>query len=521
MVILVGKRALLQRYGGPERWSAPCAAWYERKEGPSCAPEVFDFAVTCLGGAHPHIVMSSSSEEGTTARKWACRRTVVARIELASPSDVAKAVESVDASDVLRLFDEADLDAVEWAKVGCGSCGGTCGESLEERYREAVREVREDLAPGPLRRPWQRHGWIPAAHAWIAANAPFDRRPASFSTHTVKNWAESCVLHVRVAGSEQRFWFKASPLRSDSVAGGEGRAGRSPADVAFQNAFVAPVSNEASLHAHLSERFPEVVARVHAVEPAKGWMLMEDASNLPMDAFGALAQRRFVLRAVASYGQLQRATGEGDALRELFAAGARDMRPRRLPAMFARVLSSRAALDGFSEFSKDRTLVDEMQRRCDALERRCRSTLVHSDLHGGNVLVRSDGGARILDFGDAVVSCPLFDDLTHGLFGKLGASLLERRYYPALGLTVAEGRALTSLSRPLRHVFVRTVGGARRLDVAQDCAAWHLTGSFPPIQRVIQAVGQAESSSSTCERMMRWATHSCHKAATHLRKRSR
>jgi hypothetical protein len=238
--------------------------------------------------------------------------------------------------------------------------------------RELTSSVEKWLAiargaPVPeARPPWARPGWFAESSRWLEERvAALGLRPSG-RLELVEQWPLSSVLRL------------------------ETDAGR-----VYLKAVFSIFRHEPALTQALAERHPGIVPEVLAVDTRCGLLLMRELRGSPV---GDLDIERWTeaLRVAAS---IQRDWTWREE--ELFALGAHD---RTLTALEADI---GAAFDAAGV--RRARFVPELERRCAELARGpLPQTLVHGDLHPGNVMV--DGAeTRIFDWSDACVSHPLFD----------------------------------------------------------------------------------------------------------------
>lgn len=171
---------------------------------------------------------------------------------------------------------------------------------------------------------------------------------------------------------------------------------------------------EAALLRLLGTLVPAHVVVPLAVDPARGWSLSPDggvtlrstttASAVPtaQDAGFEIAAWERMLR---EYAHLQRDLTAH--VPDLVAAGVPDLRPQRLPALFAELLDDPEVQAGLGD--KLAPLRARQDAYADAAALLAGSgiapTLQHDDLHDANVLVRGDKFA-FFDWGDSSVAHP-------------------------------------------------------------------------------------------------------------------
>lgn len=175
------------------------------------------------------------------------------------------------------------------------------------------------------------------------------------------------------------------------------------------------------------------VLRPLAVDRDRGWMLLPDGGPRLRDlAPGDRGDHDLEawIRLLPVYAALQRSLE--DRADELVAAGVPDQRPARLPAILdglakADHLWNRLDAEDVASGAVARPALlgagEDVTRLTDTLAGSgIRSTIEHGDLHGGNILVGTDG-VRFYDWGDATVAHP---------FGTLTTTLRSIAYHVGL-----------------------------------------------------------------------------------------
>lgn len=192
----------------------------------------------------------------------------------------------------------------------------------------------------------------------------------------------------------------------------------------------------------LAERHPAIVPEVLAVDTRRGLLLMCELRGSPVGELDTECWSE-ALRVAAS---IQRDWAGRDE--DLFALGASDRTLTALEAEIGAAFDAGGVPRGW--------IVSELERRCTELAHGpLPQTLVHGDLHPGNVMV--DGAnSRIFDWSDACVSHPLFDlptflprcDDPAARDAMLDAYLDTWSDYGSRG----ELRALYEIAQPLAYV---------------------------------------------------------------------
>jgi Phosphotransferase enzyme family len=267
-------------------------------------------------------------------------------------------------------------DGLRW--VGLDGEPPDAADPLRPRLHDWLTEWRTNT-PGPtLRPPWSRSGWFARASAWMKTELAAAGRPAQGPVQPVQLWALSGILRTDTSGG--RVFLKAVP---------------------------AFFSHEPAVTRLLAQAFPNDVPSVLAVEPAEGWLLLDDFGDLTVgesgnddlweDSLGRLVamQRAFV--------------GRGD---DLLAFGCPERPMSALPDQLAEVLEHPPTLEsGRSPSDRRRIVAAVAQLVAEIEDIEMPSTLVHGDFHPWNVAL-VDARPVIFDWSDAALGNPLCDLVT-------------------------------------------------------------------------------------------------------------
>lgn len=227
--------------------------------------------------------------------------------------------------------------------------------------------------PHPLRVPWGYAGWLEAALAWIAEHAE-----GLHSWKELKSWSLSCV--IRAETGRGTVYFKAT------------------------NQQPALFANEPLVTQRLAERFPGRVPMPLAIDPERGWMLLEDFGPSLRETRGKDAPALVLV----DYPLLQQQTLGQET--ELLALGCVDRRPAHLLSELPLLLNDSDFLAPLTEEQHTKLLSVDWRTKIAAFtDTPC--ALVHGDLHTGNV---ASGKNNLLyfDWTDASVGLPWLDVLT-------------------------------------------------------------------------------------------------------------
>jgi hypothetical protein len=262
--------------------------------------------------------------------------------------------------------------------------------------------------------PWQRAGWFETCVAWIE-----DVLPDVFHVRQFATWCNSCILRVGAAAG--RSYVKASP---------------------------AYFAREPIVTAMLAELFPGRTPEVLAVDADRRWMVLEDLGDEPADGL-AVGER---LGALAAIAELHAASmSHVDALLD---GGCFDRRPDVLSAQIAALAADPTVPLPGDLAERFRAAVPRLQELCAELALSpIQPTLVHGDLHAGNVM-RTGGRFVVFDWTDACVADPFVDVLMFLTRLPDDPRLRARfgdRYFEAWGDVVSRSEAAeyAELAEPL------------------------------------------------------------------------
>ena len=234
--------------------------------------------------------------------------------------------------------------------------------------------------------PWVLPGWYATAAAWAGARLRDLGHGPVAAIQQVRSWGLSCVLRLQTPGG-----------------------------VAYLKALPPEYASEVALTRFLSARHPDHLPPVLATDDARRWLLLGDAGP-PMDDDDLTHWEA----AVTLLARLQIASA--DYLEQALRTGCPDQRPSALAAQVDRLVGDadvRAALDA-AEYARLRVLAPALKARCAQLAAYgLPSTVVHGDLHTGNIAIRR-GHPVFVDWGDGCVAHPFF-----ALF-----ALLDEHYFP-------------------------------------------------------------------------------------------
>lgn len=249
-------------------------------------------------------------------------------------------------------------------------------------HLDAVLAERASSTIPARRNAWALPGWFGEATAWIHQELSRHGIAATGPLEQFKTWSISCILQVPTSAGH--LYLKAAPWY---------------------------FAHEPRLTQVLSARFGPRVPDVLAIDPERRWVLMREFGGTLLGKVTDLARWEEALR---EYARIQVASC--DHLDGLFSVGCPDRRLEKLSAQVEALLADAEALvpttgGGLAEEEIQRLLASLPQFRalCAEVESDpVPPTLVHGDLHAGNIAV-TDEGALFFDWTDGCVGHPFLD----------------------------------------------------------------------------------------------------------------
>ena len=228
------------------------------------------------------------------------------------------------------------------------------------------------------RAPWALPGWHATAEAWVIDQLARLERSALCNLEPLKTWSISCVFKVITESGV--LYFKASrdlPL------------------------FV----NEGVTLTRLADLYPGSIPVPVALAPERGWMLLDDFG----EALGDDASLDQQVLMMQDYARLQ--INSSQKIPALLAAGCKDRRLDILLSQIEPLLADKLVLQRLNPDEHDK--VKQIAPRLHSLLIELMSlpvppTIMHGDLHAGNVVLTNDK-FLYFDWTDAAVSHPFFD----------------------------------------------------------------------------------------------------------------
>ncbi|HUQ42318.1 MAG TPA: hypothetical protein VM052_07435 [Candidatus Limnocylindrales bacterium] len=173
-----------------------------------------------------------------------------------------------------------------------------------------------------------------------------------------------------------------------------------------------PLAFEVPVTAALARWAPGLVTPVIAVDPARRFMLMDDAGERLREILERDRDIAHWTGIMLRYAQLQ--LGVAPRADELVAMGAPDRRAAVLVREFEAVIATDELLtiagshsSSPEELAALRALVPRIRAWADELAGTVPDSIQHDDLHDGQIFIK-DGVVRFLDWGDSNVSHPFY-----------------------------------------------------------------------------------------------------------------
>ena len=246
----------------------------------------------------------------------------------------------------------------------------------------------------PLRPPWARRGWFESASSWIQEQIHHLGYKLTGKIEQLRTWSISCVL------------------RAETNAG----------VLYFKQAAAIPLfGDEPAVTAGLSKFYPNHVPTVLATDNERGWLLLKDFGGaIGWDA--PLETREAMYR---TFAQIQ--LDAVNHVDELLGMGCLDRRLERLPTHLDGLLrdwETSPSRSDVTEAQRLRAIAPRLKAMCHELAGyNVPQTLVHGDLHFGNVAFQGDRFI-FFDWTDSCVTHPFLDAIN--IFGEEDAAKREQ-----------------------------------------------------------------------------------------------
>lgn len=310
-------------------------------------------------------------------------------------------------------------------------------------------------ADAPLRPPWSRPGFFEQAGTWMRETLSGTPWQLEAPVQQFRNWGISCVLRAPTARGD--VYFK--------VAGGS--------DL---------FADEPAVMQALGQSYPDLVPSPLAREPEQRWMLLADLGQ----PLRQNPDRELRIGAMTAHGRMQVALA--GQVEQLLADGLHDRQLATLPAQIEALLTDQnvKTVLGVELHARLAAAAPALYRLCEQLAAySVPPTVVHGDLHEGNIAVR-DGRLQVFDWTDACVAHPFFDLVT----------LLPSREQPA-GAALAERMLSEYLRLWERYETAERLREAWRLasiagSLHQLVSYRHIVAGLEPLSRWENADGLIE-----------------------------
>ena len=250
---------------------------------------------------------------------------------------------------------------------------------------QVIRAWFADLdSPSELRAPWEAIGWHAAACEWIGSQLASLGFTIQCPIVQQRAWGLSCTMKVGTENGD--VYFKATP----PFMAHEGLAMQAVAD-----------------------RCPELLPSPLAIEPERGWLLMQDYGSEMLHECPDITHWE---EALCLFSQAQ--VDQVERVHQWLSLNIPDRRLGRMVEMIDPLIASCSQMltggaNGLSdaELGDLRSLSMPLKLMCARLaDFGVPHTLVHGDL-GGNILIR-DGGYTFFDWTDVCISHPFFEMAT-------------------------------------------------------------------------------------------------------------
>lgn len=290
-----------------------------------------------------------------------------------------------------------------WVAINKGVLDPYASANELDAFNRAVREIQENNFP-PRGQPWFGPGWQLNAEVWINDQMASLGYQITAPIEEIRKWSLSCVL--KVPTNDGGFFFKA--------------AGPT-------NYF----ANEAIVTKGLAEMFPGRAPTPVAVDTVRNWMIISD--------FGRFnrwrVSNRHLVSMLATFASIQREAV--DRLPELERLGLVYHTLENLEKRIDEIIYQICKLGPLSavEGARLQSSTPLLKSMCKNLaQHRIPNTLLHGDLHGGNVAIRTVGDREefmFFDWADSCVGHPfldlivLFSEITPAERGQLAEAYLK------------------------------------------------------------------------------------------------
>ncbi|BCL36394.1 aminoglycoside phosphotransferase family protein [Nostoc sp. MS1] len=247
-------------------------------------------------------------------------------------------------------------------------------KSVIERY---LTEIESGDIP-ELRPPWAREGWLQAATQWIDEKLLELNYQRISPVECIKSWGISCVLRVNTSRGK----------------------------IYLKEASTLPLfCNEPLVTVELANLFPVNVPNVLSIDNQRHWMLLADFGQ-PVGRNAPIKVQKDIYRVFA---QVQIKSVQ--YIDKLLSVGCLDRRLDWLATQIDVLFNDEIALSQLQaeEIKQLKNLAPHLKKLCCQLASyQIPQTLVHGDLHLGNVAFYQDN-YLFFDWTDCCISHPFFD----------------------------------------------------------------------------------------------------------------
>ncbi len=247
-------------------------------------------------------------------------------------------------------------------------------KSVIKKY---LTEIENNNIP-QLRPPWAKAGWFNSASQWISEQLQELNYQQLAPVECIKTWGISCVLRVRTNNG----------------------------NIYLKESSTLPLfCNEPVVTKELAKLFPENIPTVLSIDSERYWMLLADFGE-PIGRSSSVNVKKDVYRLLA---QIQIKSVEH--IDNLLNVGCLDRRLEKLATQVDALFNDKIVLSKFKEAEIEQLIkiAPHLKKLCSLLvEYKIPQTLVHGDLHLGNVALDNDN-YLLFDWTDSCITHPFFD----------------------------------------------------------------------------------------------------------------
>jgi len=248
-------------------------------------------------------------------------------------------------------------------------------------HKSVIEEYLTEIESGDipeLRPPWARAGWFDSASQWINEQLLDLNYQQLATVECIKSWGISCILRVSI-NNRNLYLKEASTL---------------------------PLfCNEPVVTKELKKLFPEHIPTVLSINSERHWMLLADFGE-PIGRNSPVKIKKDVYRLLA---QIQIKSVEH--IDNLLNVGCLDRRLEKLATQIDCLFNDKIILSVLkeAEIKQLTKIAPHLKNLCSQLaEYKIPQTLVHGDLHLGNVALDNDN-YLLFDWTDSCIAHPFFD----------------------------------------------------------------------------------------------------------------